>query len=160
MSMFYLFSYFCCKSIQVQWVDGVGLGEIFDKIKNIDYRHDHGILHCWSYIQQCIPCFDKSKAGTKTLVKKQGKASCFVNVSKSNFDTCKLRSPIWGFFAQKLHQQNLSLFTKFLENRPFGSFLRSFQNTSKLTIGIHRKFSFCAFEAYLRNTAIGIFLKL
>lgn len=110
MSMFFLFYYFCCKSKQAQWVDEVGLffsfGEKFDIINNIDYRHDHGILHCWSYIQQCIPCFDKSVAGTKTLVKKQGKASCFVNVSKSNFDTCKLRRPIWGFFAQKLHQQN------------------------------------------------------
>lgn len=92
MSMFYLFSYFCCKSKQVQWVDGVGFGEIFDKIKNIDYRHDHGILHCWSYIQKRTPCFDKNVAGTIILVKKQGKASRFVNVSESNFD--KLRGPI------------------------------------------------------------------
>lgn len=41
MSMFFLFSYFCCISKQVQWVDGFGLGENFDKIKNIDNRHDH-----------------------------------------------------------------------------------------------------------------------
>lgn len=96
MSMFFLFYYFCCKSKQAWWVDGIGLffsfGEKVDKIKNIDYRH--GI-----YIQKCTHCFDKSVARTITLVKKQGKASRFVNVSKSNFD--KLRSPIWGVFSRK-----------------------------------------------------------